>query len=275
MGHQRLGDIPKTQRWNTVVARVAGGGGGGAGAGGSVGGTAALISDVDSVASDVLDAAEQGLDAAINDPGLRFTFYTLTQIVLAARQPDWQSELASLGIHLSGESSLFDLTSDVQAAIDDHIQKLGRRTDISEMAQKAASDALTSLAGPRAKTLFGSGPDELKDAIHELSTKKGFSRLGQKFFGRFMCRFLNFYLSRITPQQVGSDRLANAGALSDFNEALDTHCQQSAGIVRDFCGEWYSKTEFQKGITLENTSGFMAIAVKKLQAELRKQREDQ
>lgn len=273
MGHQRLGDIPKTQRWDAVVARVAAGGGGG-GAGGPAGGGGALVNEVGSVASEVLDAAEQGLDAAVNDPGLRFTFYTLTQIVLAARQPDWESELASLRIHLSAESSLFDLTSDVQTIIDDHIQRVGRRTDISEMAQKAAGEAIASLAGPRAKTLFGSGPEELKDAIHELSTKKGFSRLGQKFFGRFMCRFLNFYLSRITPQQVGSERLTNTGALSEFNEALDTHCHQSARIVRDFCGEWYSKTEFQKGITLEDTSGFMAIVVKKLQAELRKQRED-
>lgn len=271
MGHQRLGDIPKTQKWSSVVSKVAGSGGSGGTAGG---GGVSLVSEVDSIATDILDAAEQGLNAAISDPGLQFTFFTLTQLVLAARQTDWQAEFRSLGVQLSDSSSVFDLTSDVQAVIDDHLLGIGRRSDIGEMAQKAAGEAIASLAGPRSKTLFGSGPEELKDAIRELSTKKGFSRLGQKFFGRFMCRFLNFYLSRITPQQVGSDRLANTRALSEFNEALDTHCHQSAKIVHDFCGEWYSKTEFQKGISLDNTSGFMAIAVKKLQAELRKQRED-
>lgn len=271
MGHQRLGNIPKTQKWKTVVSKVAGSGGGGSG-GSASGGT--LVNDIDSVAAEILDVAEQGLNAAINDPGLRFTFYILTQLVLAARQVEWQTEVGALGIQLSDTSGIFDLTSEVQGVIDDHMQGMGRRSDISEMAQKAAGDAIASLAGPRSKTLFGSGPEELKDAIRELSTKKGFSQLGQKFFGRFMCRFLNFYLSRITPQQVGSDRLPNTSALTEFNESLDTHCYQSAKIVRDFCGEWYSKTEFQKGISLENTSGFMAIAVKKLQAELRKQRED-
>lgn len=273
MGHQRLGHIPKTQKWTTVVSKVAGSGVGGGGSGGS-GGGGTLISDVDSVAAEILDVAEQGLNAAINDPGLRFTFFTLTQVVLAARQTDWQAELGALGIKLSDNSGIFDLTSEVQAVLDDHQPETGRRSDIREMAQKAAGDAIASLAGPRSKTLFGSGPEELKDAIRELSTKKGFAQLGQKFFGRFMCRFLNFYLSRITPQQVGSDRLSNTRALTEFNESLDTHCFQSAKIVRDFCGEWYSKTEFQKGISLENTSGFMAIAVKKLQAELRKQREE-
>jgi hypothetical protein len=110
MGHQRLGEIPKTQRWGAVVARVATGGGG-AGTGGPAEGDVALVNDIESVASEILDAAQQGLDAAINDPALRFTFNTLTQIVLAARQADWQVGLSSLGIQLSGDSSLFDLTS--------------------------------------------------------------------------------------------------------------------------------------------------------------------
>jgi hypothetical protein len=48
---------------------------------------------------------------------------------------------------------------------------------------------------------------------------------------------------------------------------------ESARIVHDFCGEWFSKTEFQKGIDLDNTSNFMAVTLKKLQAELNRQRE--
>jgi hypothetical protein len=45
--------------------------------------------------------------------------------------------------------------------------------------------------------------------------------------------------------------------------------------VHDFCGEWYSKTEFKTGIDLANSSRFVAVAMKKLQAELVKQREGQ
>jgi hypothetical protein len=41
--------------------------------------------------------------------------------------------------------------------------------------------------------------------------------------------------------------------------------------VRDFCGEWYSKTEYLQGINLENTSGFIAVAIKKLRAEIKQQ----
>ncbi len=121
-------------------------------------------------------------------------------------------------------------------------------------------------------TLFGSGRDELRAAIRELSSKKGFSDLGQKFFGRFLACFLNFHLSRITAAQLGGERLQQVGDLSLFNEVLRSHCEQSARIVRDFCGEWYSKTEFHEGINLDNTSRFMAVALKKIQAELKRQK---
>ena len=68
MGHQRLGDIPKSQKWATVVASVASGGGG-LGGGGSSGGYVADVADR------TLDAAAAGLERAIGDEGLRFTFF--------------------------------------------------------------------------------------------------------------------------------------------------------------------------------------------------------
>jgi len=266
MGHQRLGDIPKTQKWQNVVAKVAGDGLGAAGA--------ALQPDVlQEISSETLTAAEGGLVQAIDDPGLRYTFYLLTQIVLATREPQWRARLDALGIHLSEDSSLFDLTSEVQTAIDDHLSSRGGSSDISEIAQQAAGEAIAKLAGPKSVTLFGAGSDELQDAVRELSTKAGFSRLGQRFFGGFMARFLNFYLSKITATQSAGSRLQQVGDLTKFNEALETHCHQSARIVHDFCGEWYSKTEFQQGIGLSNTTGFMAVALKKLKDELQRQRE--
>ena len=101
MGHQRLGDIPKTQRWNAVVATVAAGGGGG-----GAGGLAGLAQSVGDIADRTLEAAEAGLERAIDDAGLRYTFYLLTQIVLAARETDWRAELRQVGIDIDESASL-------------------------------------------------------------------------------------------------------------------------------------------------------------------------
>lgn len=263
MGHQRLGEIPKSRKWSAVIMAV----------GAQSTEDTALSHDITKIADLTLDAAEAGLKRAISDTGLQFTFYLLTQVVLAARERDWRQRLAKLGIHLTENSSLFDFTAELQELVDHYVASHGFPTDISEMAQQAAGEAVSELAGPDATTLFGSGPAELQASLRKLSTKTGFANLGQRFFSRFMSRFLNFYLSRVSAGQLGTPRVTQVGELSRFNEVLEYHCDQSARIVHGFCGEWYSKTEFQHGIDLENTSRFMAVALKKLQDELEKQRE--
>jgi hypothetical protein len=139
------------------------------------------------------------------------------------------------------------------------------------MAQSAAGEAITALAETRANTLFGNTGEELRLAVRDLSTKHGFSQLGQTFFGSFLSRFLNFYVSRVTAAALGKTRIPQLGDLHSFNSALQLHAKQSAKIVYDYCGEWYSKTEFKEGISQDNTSRFMAIAIRKLQAELKSQ----
>jgi hypothetical protein len=263
MGHTRLGRIPKTQKWTAVVSLIASGG---------AGGGILLADEVQNISHQAIDAAQEGLKKAIDDPGLRYTFYLLTQLVLAARTADWLSNLERLGIHLPEDATVFDLTSEIQNAVDEYIDSYSHATDISEIAQQSAGEAISALAGIEQIGLFSNSRDELQRTIRELSTKKGFSKLGQIFFGRFMSRFLNFHLSRITASNSDSDRLQQIGDISRFNEALHRHCEQSAQIVHDFCGQWYSKTEFKEGINLSNTSNFMAVAIRKLQDELMQQR---
>lgn len=266
MGHTRLGPIPKTRKWETVVGEVAG-----------------LIEDptaggvvaaerIGRIAQLTLEAAEEGLNRAEADTGLRYTFYLLTQLVLSARHDDWRGRLSRLGIDLEHDATTFDLAAELQFAVDDYLARHAHPTDTSEIAQQAAGEAVISLVEPRVATLFGGGEEELHAAIRELSTRTGFARLGQRFFGRFVARFLNFYLSRITADEVGGNGIPHVHELARFDEALGFHCHQTAGIVHDFCGQWYSKTEFQEGIDLQNTSRFMVVALRKLRDELKQQR---
>ena len=268
MGHTRLGAIPKSRKWNEVVEQVTGSG--------LTGSATSAVVNIGAIAAQTLDAAQGALDRATDDPGVRYTFYLLTQVALAARNPDWEDALGRHGIHLSNESTVFDLTAEVQDAIDRHIRQnpLGA-SDLSEIAQQSAGEVITSLAGTRTASLFGDSSTDVRDAMRSLSTKKGFGELGQRFFGRFVARFLNFYLSRVTAANLGSPRLQDLGDIAKFNESLRSHCDQSARIVRDFCGAWYSKTEFEKGINFDNTSRFLAVAMQKLRSELEQQKAEQ
>ncbi len=267
MGHTRLGTVPKTRKWNEIVEHVAGRT--------LTGDVATTVASIGSIAAESLEAARKGLDKANQDPGVRYTFYLMTQVALASRSTHWEGALAKHDIHLSDDSTIFDLTAQVQDAIDRYVSKHSSgATDLSEIAQQSAGEAITSLAGSRSGSLFGASSADVQNAIRSLSTKKGFGDLGQRFFGRFIARFLNFYLSRITASTLGGPRMRDLGDIAEFNSSLRAHCDQSAWIVRDFCGQWYTKTEYQEGIDLKNASRFVAVAMKKLRSELAKQRAD-
>jgi hypothetical protein len=264
MGHTRLGNLPKTQKWLELIERITG-----SQVSGSV---LSAASYVEAIAARTLEASREGLNKAKDDSGVLYAFYLLTQVTLASRSTNWEDALARHGIRLASDSTVFDLTSAIHAAIDRHVSRSSSgATDLSEMAQQSVGEAVMSLADTRTADLFGGSSDEVRKAIRTLSTKKGFGELGQLFFGRFVARFLNFYLSRATAAALGGPRLSELADVAEFNGALRTHCDQSARIVRDFCGEWYSKTAYQEGIDLENASRFLAVAVRKLSSELEHQ----
>lgn len=293
MGHIRLGTIPKSQPWKRVVSSVVANAGIGASAvDGSPFSTGASEDEsptiysaggergdfeprsISIIALRTLEAAEKGLDGAANDKGLRLTFFLLTQVALASRTDSWLDYLHKNGITLRPSDSLAELTRAFHDAVDEGLERKGRTSDIGEMAQRAAGDALSTLAGDRAATLFGNSGDELRNAIRSISTPAGFGALGQAFFGSFLTRFLNFYLSRITASELGSGALGELNDITRFNTQLARHCEQSAAIVRDFSSEWYSKTEYRHGITQARVGGFVAVAIKKLKAELRAQQDE-
>ena len=264
MGHTRLGEVPKTHKWSELVDRISGSG--------RTGNVASADVSIGVIAAQTLDATQKSLKRAATDPGVRYTFYLITQVALAARASNWERALDAHGIHLLEDSTVFDFTVEMQNAIDRYVGATrSGSTDLSEIAQQSAGEAIASLAGPRTVSMFGGSSDDVQNAVRSLSTKKGFGDLGQRFFGRFVARFLNFYLSRVTAANLGSPRLRDLGDVAQFNDALRVHCDQSALIVRDFCGDWFSKTVYREGIDLNNTSKFLAVAFKKLRSELSRQ----
>lgn len=282
MGHQRLGPIPKSKAFSKIIemvtgfpsaGNVRGGSGAGAGSGGGGGaGDVSILEDVEAIAAATLEAASGGLEEIARDEGLTDVFYLMTQLVLAARDAEgWRERFSELGISLRDDSGMFEFTSELRYAIQDRFDDRCVYTDVAEMARKSAIDAIQSLASDKATTLFGSGPDELRDAIRELSTKKGFAKLGRSFFAGFLSQYLNFYLCKETPNAVREGRLDGMEGIRQFENALDRHCHESAKVVEEFCGTWYTKKEWQEGITPENAADAAAYAVSKLQKELEKQ----
>ena len=78
-------------------------------------------------------------------------------------------------------------------------------------------------------------------------------------------------MSRENSKHVGQNRcFENIDEHTAFNKALAVHCKQTAVIVQNFAGGWYSKTAYETGITPQDAEAFIAVALKKLLSELKR-----
>lgn len=251
MGHIRLGTLPRTRKWIQVLDLI----GGGAGA--------------PMVAAATMEASQRGLMKAAKDLGLVHAFWLLTQIPLVARNKNFTAGLRKLGIEVSDAPSLLEVVGAFTDAVDAHLRRSGGRTDLSEMAQMAASEALTALGTPQTASLFGTTSTDVQQTLKSFSTSRQFSALAREFFTRFSKRYLSYFLSRELSNYVSGDgRFTSIDKHAAFDEALDLHCRQATLIIEEFSGGWFSKTNFKGGITPDKAARFVHVALKKLRAEL-------
>src|SRR3989304_2720873 len=110
MGNTRLGDLPKTRKWQQVIALLGEGGGSA------------------EIAAATLDASRGGLVRASKDPALIHTFWLLTQIPLSARTDAYLTDLRQKGLPVSDQPTLMEVVGAFADAVDNHVQRYGRRT---------------------------------------------------------------------------------------------------------------------------------------------------
>jgi len=225
MGQQRFTGLPRTAKWRRLFEQL-------------VTGEGLASEDVRRLAALTVEAAATGFQRAEEDEGLRYTFYVLTEMGLAGQQPDWRSYLSGIGVQVADDPCPLDLTAGIQAAIDDHISAEAHPTDLGEIAQEAAGEALITFAAVDA-SILRRGRGELDHLMRRIASPTGFARLGQLFFGLLTARFINFYLSRISADQVGTDRIPTIADLSRLNDALRGHCEKSASGAADDCRQWF------------------------------------
>jgi hypothetical protein len=255
MGHQHLGTLPGSRKWRQVVQLISGG------------------SDVNDVAAATSAAAESQMADASNDAAVKHAVWLLTQIPVAARQENFASELRKLGLRVSDRPTLLEVAAAMTDAVDRHVGKAGRRTDLGEMAQLSAVESLNAVAGRELPDLFGATADKTKAALGGLGTVKQFAVLARDFFSRLSRRQLSYFLSRELSQHVGvNSRFQTIREHRDFETALDLHCREASRIIKEFSGEWFSKHTYEGGIDEAKAGRFAHVAFQKLREELRHRR---
>ena len=253
MGHIRLGNLPRTRKWQQVVALIEGGAG-----------TA-------QIAIATITAAEQGFKLAAEDKGLVETIWLLTQLPLAAKSKDFGQALQSVGLDVSNSPGLMEVVGAFSDTIDKKLTNNGGRTDLGEMAQMAATETMTQIIGSRTQSLFGTTTDDVKNAFSKLATNKQFSIFARDFFARLTNKCLDYFVSKAVSYHVGEGkRFRTLAQQGEFTKALGTHSREASKIVEEFSGGWFSKTSWKKkSISRKDAAGFTHVAMKKIVTELK------
>jgi hypothetical protein len=255
VGHQHLGTLPGSLKWQQVVHLIGGG------------------ADVAAVAAATSAAAENQMADASNDVAVKRAVWLLTQIPIAARKDDFASELKALGLPIGDRPTLFEVSTAMMDAIDQYVGRTGGRTDLGEMAQQSAVESLNAVAGQGIPDLFGATPERTKAALAGLGTVKQFAVLARDFFSRLAGRQISYFLSRELAQHVGvNSRFRTIRELREFETALDLHCREASRIIKEFSGQWYSKHTYEGGINEDLAGRFTHVAFGKIREELRHRR---
>lgn len=253
MGHQRIGTLPATRKWNAVIALITGG------------------ASANEVAAQTAIAAERSLLDASRNPALRYAFWLLTQIPLAARASNFGEGLRRLGLQVGDAPNLVEIGSAMLVALDRVGSRARRIDDLSEIASTTATESLMMVASRSGESLFGSSyaAEDALISLRGLSTNRQFGVLARDFIGRLIRRFSDYFLSRALPLHVGiNKRFQSLKDHHRFNEALTSHCHETSLIVERFACDWFSKANYEGGVDLEKAGGFLHVALKKVRAEL-------
>jgi hypothetical protein len=254
MGHVRVGRLGKSAAWNQVVALL------------SMPGV-----DAARVAESTGRAAEGRLLDLHDDPSLGYCFWLLTRLASAARRPEFEAALGRLGLEVRGSDSIFGFVSDVSDRVRDETRRHPESGPFADLAADALTRALAETVGTEGRSLFDSAVADLERALNKHATRTRFADLAILFFGDFLARTLRFYVDKELPNHVGRDGFRNSDESAAFIADLDRYARQSAVIVQDFAGDWFSLHDYESdgAIGRDEAQRFVGHALWKLQQELR------
>jgi hypothetical protein len=252
MGHERIGVLPKSEKWRSIVAQI----------------SDLPESDytVAKLVSDTLTAVRQRYEGLLLEPSLHSTFSFLVILSVAARGGDPIEKLRSLGIEMGKAPTPLSFARALKA----WLPQMSGSEEHSSIIRAAGTDVITSLyPSIQQRSLFGQTNDPF-EPWRTASSGRGFCEVARTFFAKLTERYLNYFLEREASSALSSfaNRTRFSGELETYVEKVSRHAFETASITQSFAAGWYNKNTKETIPTDAAIYGFLAHALDKMREEL-------
>lgn len=254
MGHERVGYLPKSERWKGIVKKISY--------------FSSEKDDISDIATETTRNVRSKYKNIKEDSGVISAFKFLVLLAHASKKENPSEFLKSNGVSLSKEFNIFELTKSVQ----DYVTKNQDSKEYSTFAVQSMIDTISewSQKNELQQTLIF---DSNKDSFliwQKASDGSGFCELSRIFFANFTERYLKYFLER-----EASSRIQSLSDREQFSKKLEAHIQdiskhafETAKIAQPFAAGWYNLHAKDKIPDDDKLRDFLAFAFKKLNSEL-------
>lgn len=251
MGHERVGQLPRTMRWRELVART---------------GVAQSSGDVEHIAAKTIDAVRDRLMALGRERGTVEAFGFLVELACANRDPDRTEP------DLRENPSALQLVSALRERVDAGADS----REYAELATRAAATVIMQWTREceKSPTLFDA-PYSAQHVWSRAQTGAGFSELTRTFLGELVGRYLKYFLEReVSDRSSGvAQREQFVSQLSEHVHAIAKHSFETSRIAQSFAAGWYNKHAKTSTPSVQAQRAFLRYALTKLRNELARERD--
>lgn len=261
MGHERVGYLPKSERWKGIVKKISH--------------FSSEKDDVSDIATETTRNVRSKFKNIREDSGVISAFKFLVLLTQASKKENPSEFLKSKGISLSKEFNIFELTKSVQ----DFVTKNQESKEYSTFAVQSMIDTISewSQKNQLQQTLIFDSNKDSFSTWQRAADGSGFCELSRIFFSKFTGRYLKYFLER-----EASSRIQSLSDREQFSKKLETHIQdiskhafETAKIAQSFAAGWYNLHATDKIPTDDKLEDFLAFAFKKLNSELLREEDNE
>jgi len=254
MGHERVGYLPKTKKWSSIVEEIA-----------SFSEANNNIAEISRQTTKNVRSKFKNIEA---DGGVQAAFEFLVLLSVLPKQEDWRQYLKNKNIQIKEDFSLIELAQCAKSYIENNQES----KEYSTFASQALIDTISNWVTRNSKqqAFFFDANSKPIDVWSATANGTGFCEISRVFFSKFTERYLKYFLERETVQ-----RIQNIFDLSVFNSNLERHINdiskhafETSKITQSFAAGWYSKNVKDAVPSRKKIQGFLSVAFGKLNSEI-------